>query len=290
MSDQAYAYPWEGFAYQGAVVVGGGGAGATATGNGNGATTAKDTANGNSPTATGGSGASNTEVGKGGSTTKGAGTGMSDTAQAANTGSNTATGSGGSGGNTGGNLPSKTAGGTGNGILKGGASDAGSTSTITTTSSPGAGALEPGKLSSGMVAAIVIGSILALLLLIAIGLFALNYRQRKMAEKKGSVQIDVYNSHYHSHYWWLAPLMSGSNRRQSRDREGGTVVRGTRRWPGFGGRGKEGGKEIYHELEGQKGGHDRMHAELQGSVVERPGTYEMEARITKFDDPDLGGH
>ncbi|KAE9378874.1 hypothetical protein N431DRAFT_553216 [Stipitochalara longipes BDJ] len=282
VSDQAYAYPYEGFAYQGAVSVAGGGGEVATTakntgGNGGGATNTKG--NGGA-TSTMASGAVRTSDTKGGDTTSG-----TDAAQAANTGSATGTGLGSGDTGVGGKSPSNTAGGSG-GTVNGVGTDVRSTSTVTTISSPGAAAVAE-KMSPGVMAAIVVGGILALLFLIAIGLFALSYRQRRTAENKGPVQIDVYNSHYHSHYWWLAPLMNARSRRQPRDRESGAIVGGTR-WPGF--RGKNAGdQKMYHELDGQKDGHDRKNAtELQGSNVNKPQTYEMEARIAKFDGPDVG--
>ena len=136
----------------------------------------------------------------GGSTKKGGATGTSNIAQAVNTGSKIATESGsGSTDGKGGSSPSKTSGGTGNGIVNGRATEARSISTITTTSSPGASHTGSGKLSSGTVATVVVGGILALLFLITLTLFALGYRKRRMAEKKGSVQIDLHNTKYHSH-------------------------------------------------------------------------------------------
>jgi hypothetical protein len=269
VSDQAFAYPWEGFVFQGQVVAGGGGGDGTATNSNNGGagTTTKDKA-GNSPTATGGSGSLNT----GGSTAKEGTTGTSDIPQTTNTGSNLETGTGSAG--NGETLPSKTSGGTGNGIMNGGA-----TSTITTTSSPNTSLAGPGKISSGTVAAIVIGTILALLLLLAIVLFMLSYRQRKVVEKNSGVHIDVYNTSYHSYHWWLAPFIAGSNRRHMPNGDGrGTLVRSARRWPGWRGEERE---STYHELEGQKNFHGRTNAaELHDSTAERPITYEMEARIT----------
>ena len=249
------------------------------TNTGNGAATARDSA-GNGPTtevkSTAGGGAN------GGSTTKGGAMGTSNIAQAANTGSKIATESGSKSteGNRG-NSPAKTSGGTGNGIVNGSATEARSTSTITTTSSPGASLTGPGTMSSETVAAIVVGSVLALLLLVAIALFALGYRQRRMAEKKGSVQINVHSTNYHSHYWWLAPFMAASNRRQPRDGATGVLARaGPMRWSSF--RGKERKSKTYHELEGQKDSHDRKNAnEFQERWAERPMTYEIEASITK---------
>jgi hypothetical protein len=103
-----------------------------------------------------------------------------------------------------------------------------------------------------------------------------------MAGKKNPIHI--YNTNYHSHYWWMGIVSGRSRRDRARggggEGEGVVGKRGGSRWPGW--RGEKRESNIYHELEGQRDGHDRKNAgELQGSRVERLDIYEMEARITK---------